>query len=105
MGAGLGEDDRGGRRQDWMLAGGPGTAAPSWRWRRGRRRLTADDGLLGVIAIRALALADREEAIEAWEHSLADAYSRGSLFAKKSVTSGTAPRCTGGESSPMPRSR
>ncbi len=74
--------------QDWMLAGGPsdGCAELALEALAGGELIAADNGLLGVIAICVLALADREEAIEAWEHSLADAYSRGSLFAKKSVT-------------------
>jgi ATP/maltotriose-dependent transcriptional regulator MalT len=39
-----------------------------------------------VTAITPLAMADREEAMDAWQVSLADAYARGSLFSKTAVS-------------------
>ena len=42
--------------------------------------VAADNALLVIAAIRPLVIADREEATEAWERSLAEAYRRGSVF-------------------------
>jgi DNA-binding CsgD family transcriptional regulator len=39
-----------------------------------------DNGLLGIAAIRPLVIADREEAVDAWEQALAEAHRRGSIF-------------------------
>jgi ATP/maltotriose-dependent transcriptional regulator MalT len=52
----------------------------------GGELIAADNGLLGAVAIITLTLADREEALDAWEVSLADAHRRGSLFAKSVVS-------------------
>jgi DNA-binding CsgD family transcriptional regulator len=43
--------------------------------------IAADNGLASISAILVLAIADREEAMGAWEVSLAHAHSNGSLFA------------------------
>jgi DNA-binding CsgD family transcriptional regulator/Flp pilus assembly protein TadD len=42
--------------------------------------MQADNALLGVAAIRPLVIADREEAVDAWEQALAVAHRRGSIF-------------------------
>jgi len=42
--------------------------------------VAADPGLLGVVAMIVLTLADREEALAAWEAARADAHRRGSLL-------------------------
>jgi DNA-binding CsgD family transcriptional regulator len=39
-----------------------------------------DNGLLGIAAIRPLVIADREEAVDAWQLALAEAHRRGSIF-------------------------
>ena len=74
--------------EEWMRSGGPAgdCAELALAALTGGELIAADAGLLGVTAIVVLALADREEAVEAWDASLADAHRRGSLFAKKSVT-------------------
>jgi DNA-binding CsgD family transcriptional regulator len=73
---------------DWMLSGGPSDACTELALEAlaGGELVAADNGLLGVTAIVVLAVADRDEAMEVWEYSLADAYRRGSLLSKKSVT-------------------
>ncbi len=73
---------------DWMLSGGPSDACSELALQAlaGGELVAADNGLLGVTAIVVLAVADRDEAMEVWEYSLADAYRRGSLLSKKSVT-------------------
>jgi DNA-binding NarL/FixJ family response regulator len=74
--------------QEWMLAGGPSDACAELAIEAlaGGDLVEADNGLLAVTAIVVLALADRDEAIAAWQSSLADAHGRGSLFSRKSVT-------------------
>ena len=42
--------------------------------------MQADNGLIGIAAIRPLVIADREEAVQAWEQALAVAHRRGSIF-------------------------
>lgn len=46
----------------------------------------ADFELLGVRALTTLALADRDEALEAWETAMVDAHRRGSLYAKAAIS-------------------
>jgi DNA-binding CsgD family transcriptional regulator len=46
----------------------------------GGELIAADSALMTVAAIFTLVLADRDEALDAWEASLADAHERGSLF-------------------------
>jgi DNA-binding CsgD family transcriptional regulator len=72
----------------WALAGGPSEACAelSLQALAGGELIAADNGLLGAVAIITLTLADREEALDAWEVSLADAHRRGSLFAKSVVS-------------------
>ena len=74
--------------QEWLLSGGPAEdcAQLALDALAGGELIAADNGLLGVSAILVLALADREEAIEQWDISLADAHRRGSLLDRKSVT-------------------
>ncbi|MGI8506497.1 MAG: helix-turn-helix transcriptional regulator [Solirubrobacteraceae bacterium] len=73
---------------EWMVSGGPCEACAELALEAlaGGELIAADNGLLAVTAILVLTLADREEALEAWEVSLADAHRRGSLLSKKSVT-------------------
>ena len=74
--------------QEWLLAGGAseGCVALARGALAGGELIAADNGLLGVTAIVVLALADRDEAVAAWERSLADAHRHGSLLSRKSVT-------------------
>ena len=70
-------------------------AAADWTWRGGSADETselalaalsggdlmrADNALLAIAAVRPLVIADREEAMAAWEESLAEAHRRGSVF-------------------------
>jgi DNA-binding CsgD family transcriptional regulator len=74
--------------QEWALSGGPSDACAELALQAlaGGELVAADGDMLGVAAIVILALADRDEALQAWELSLADAHRRGSLFSRKSVT-------------------
>jgi DNA-binding CsgD family transcriptional regulator/Flp pilus assembly protein TadD len=47
---------------------------------RGGDVMRADNGLVGIAAIRPLVIADREEAVQAWELALTEAHGRGSIF-------------------------
>jgi DNA-binding CsgD family transcriptional regulator len=73
---------------EWVQSGGPSNACAELAREAlaGGELVAADSAMLGVAPIVMLALADREEAIEAWELPLADAHRRGSLLARKSVT-------------------
>jgi DNA-binding CsgD family transcriptional regulator len=73
---------------EWVLSGGPSDACAKQARGAlaGGELVAADSAMLGVVPIVMLALADREEAIEAWELALADAHRRGSLLSRKSVT-------------------
>jgi DNA-binding CsgD family transcriptional regulator len=73
---------------EWVQSGGPSDACAGLAREAlaGGELVAADSAMLGVARIVMLALADREEAIEAWELPLADAHRRGSLLARKSVT-------------------
>jgi DNA-binding CsgD family transcriptional regulator len=42
--------------------------------------IQADNALMSIAALRPLVMADREEAVEAWEQALAQAHRRGSVF-------------------------
>ncbi|MCW2991442.1 MAG: transcriptional regulator, LuxR family, partial [Solirubrobacterales bacterium] len=42
--------------------------------------IQADNALMSVAAIRPLVIADREEAVDAWEQALAEAHRRGSVY-------------------------
>src|SRR6185503_13962897 len=70
-------------------------AASDWAWKGGSADqvselalaalaggdlMRADNALLAIAAIRPLVIADREEAVAAWEQSLDEAHRRGSLF-------------------------
>jgi DNA-binding CsgD family transcriptional regulator len=74
--------------QQWALAGGPSEecAELSLQALAGGDLIAADNGLLGAVAIITLTLADREEALSAWEVALGDAHRRGSLFAKSVIS-------------------
>src|SRR5262249_11812902 len=74
--------------QQWALAGGPSEACAELSLRAlvGGELIAADNGLLGAGAIITLTLADREEALDAWEASLAGAHPPGSLCAKSVVS-------------------
>jgi DNA-binding CsgD family transcriptional regulator len=74
--------------QEWVYAGGPSgeCAALALEALEGGDLIAADSALLGVTAITQLAMADREEAMDAWQVSLADAYARGSLFSKSAIS-------------------
>jgi DNA-binding CsgD family transcriptional regulator len=74
--------------REWAFAGGPSAACAelSLQALAGGELIAADNGLLGAVAIITLTLADREEALDAWEVSLADAHRRGSLFAKSVIS-------------------
>ncbi|HEY5318365.1 MAG TPA: AAA family ATPase, partial [Solirubrobacteraceae bacterium] len=74
--------------QEWAVSGGACAACADLALEAlaGGELIAADNGLLSVAPIVVLALADRDEALAAWEHSLAEAHRRGSLFARKSVT-------------------
>jgi ATP/maltotriose-dependent transcriptional regulator MalT len=51
----------------------------------GGQLIAADNGLLAISAIFVLVLADRDEALDAWEVSLEEAHRRGSLFSIASI--------------------
>jgi DNA-binding CsgD family transcriptional regulator len=72
---------------EWCYSGGPAEecAALSTHGLRGGELVERDPGLMGVIATIVLALADRDEAMEAWDMLLADAHRRGSLLAMAGV--------------------
>ena len=74
--------------QEWVYAGGPSDecAALALEALAGGQLIAADNALLGVTAITQLAMADREEALDAWHLSLADAHARGSLLARTGVS-------------------
>jgi DNA-binding NarL/FixJ family response regulator len=74
--------------QEWAFAGGPsGSCAElSLQALAGGELIAADNGYLGAVAINTLTLADRDEALDAWEDALADAHRRGSLFAKSVIS-------------------
>jgi DNA-binding CsgD family transcriptional regulator len=74
--------------QEWVYAGGPSDecTALALEALAGGDLIAADNALLGVTAITQLAMADREEAMDAWQVSLADAYARGSLFSKTAIS-------------------
>jgi tetratricopeptide (TPR) repeat protein len=70
-------------------------AAADWTWRGGSAEETselalaalaggdlmrADNALLAIAAVRPLVIGDRQEAVAAWEESLAEAHRRGSVF-------------------------
>lgn len=73
--------------QEWMYDCGPSDACAelSLVALEGGDLIGADNGLLATCAITNLVLADREEAIDAWEFARADAHRRGSLFAISSL--------------------
>jgi DNA-binding CsgD family transcriptional regulator len=67
---------------DWMVGGGSADdcAKLALEALEGGTLLAADEGLFSVIAEIVLAVADRQEAFEAFETHIADAHRRGSLF-------------------------
>jgi DNA-binding CsgD family transcriptional regulator len=73
---------------EWVSSGGDSgqCAAVALEALAGGELIAADNGLLAVMAISVLGLADRPEALDAWELSLAQAHRHGSLFDLKSVT-------------------
>jgi DNA-binding NarL/FixJ family response regulator len=74
--------------QEWVYAGGPSRecAALALEALAGGELIAADNALLGVTAITQLAMTDSEEAMDAWQVSLADAHARGSLFSKTAIS-------------------
>jgi DNA-binding NarL/FixJ family response regulator len=74
--------------QEWAFSGGPSDACAELALGAlaGGELIAADNALLGVTAITTLVLADREEALDAWDASLADAHGHGSLFAKSAIS-------------------
>lgn len=73
--------------QDWMYNGGSSDACSelSLAALAGGDLIAADNGLLATCAITNLVLADRPEAMDAWEQARVDAHDRGSLFASSSL--------------------
>lgn len=73
--------------QEWMYACGPsdGCVQLSRAALAGGELIASDNGLLATCAITNLVLADRPEAMEAWEQARSDAHARGSLFATASL--------------------
>src|SRR4029079_8797188 len=68
---------------DWAYCGdGPSDecAALALRARAGGELVAADNGFLAVGPVVVLTLADREEAVTAWDESLAQAHLHGSLY-------------------------
>ncbi|HEX2233788.1 MAG TPA: LuxR C-terminal-related transcriptional regulator, partial [Thermoleophilaceae bacterium] len=67
---------------DWMVSGGRADdcARLALEALEGGVLLAADEGLFSIIAELVLAVADRQEAFEAFETHIADAHRRGSLF-------------------------
>jgi DNA-binding CsgD family transcriptional regulator len=53
--------------------------------RAGEEPIAADNPVLSIVAIIPLALADRDEALDAWRVSLADAHRRGSLYSVSAI--------------------
>ncbi len=76
--------------REWMFAGGSSKACAELALEAlaGGELIAVDDAFLGITAILVLVRADRPEARDAWELSLADAHSRGSLFAKSGISYG-----------------
>ena len=74
--------------QEWVYWGGASDecAALALEALAGGELIEADNGFTPVMAIGALVLADRVEALEACERSLQEAHRRGSLFAKSNVS-------------------
>jgi DNA-binding CsgD family transcriptional regulator len=73
---------------DWAYAGGSAEqcAGLALEALAGGELIAADNGLLAISAIYVLVLADRDEALDAWDSSLAEAHRRGSLFQMASIT-------------------
>ena len=73
--------------QDWMYDCGPSEdcAELSLAALAGGDLIASDNGLLATCAITNLVLADRPEAVDAWDAARADAHARGSLFAISSL--------------------
>jgi DNA-binding SARP family transcriptional activator/DNA-binding CsgD family transcriptional regulator len=71
----------------WIYAGGPaGECAPlAIAAKEGGDVVAADNGLLGFGPTSTLVLADREEALDASNAQVADAYQRGSLFSMSGI--------------------
>jgi DNA-binding CsgD family transcriptional regulator len=67
---------------DWAYRGGSAaeTSALAIEALAGGELVAVDPGLLGVVALIVLTIADREEAVAAWEEARADAHRRGSLL-------------------------
>jgi DNA-binding CsgD family transcriptional regulator len=72
----------------WTFAGGPADACARLALGalEGGELIAADNVLLSFAAIKALVLADRPEADDAWKALLQDAHARGSLPAKAAIS-------------------
>ncbi len=72
---------------DWALNGGTAAdcAALALESLAGGALISADPAFMTVVAIGVLVLADRDEALDSWEATLAEAYRQGSLFAVSGV--------------------
>jgi DNA-binding CsgD family transcriptional regulator len=73
--------------QDWANRGGSSEqcAGLALQALAGDDLIAADTGLLSISAIFVLVIADRHEALHAWDHALAHAHLRGSLFSMASI--------------------